>query len=175
MIMYLGHFQGRLWPNFQIFFHVSESSSFFLTTTLINTGNCSFYQWTTIEFMNEGSPTSYQRSKSVTVGTKNWTAECEELERRAAGVGYCQNGFTGFKTASSTLSTNCYHGGIWLLPLVVGSWLIISPTDSISMSELSSHMSHSWEFHPCFWRWTSKAWIVICSCLPWAAWANAVF
>lgn len=36
--------------------------------------------------MNEGFPTSYQRSKSVTVGTKNWTAECEELERRAAGV-----------------------------------------------------------------------------------------
>lgn len=77
--------------------------------------------------MNECSPRPYQRSQSVPMGTASGTAECEHLERFSSEVGCCQRGFIGFMTASSTLSTNCRHGGIWLLPLVVGSLLIISP------------------------------------------------
>lgn len=51
------------------------------------------------------------------------------------GVGCWQSGFMEFMTATSTLCTNHSHGGVWLLPPLVGSLLIISPTDSISMSD----------------------------------------
>lgn len=51
-------------------------------------------------------------------------------------VGRWQSGFMEFLATSSTLCTNRSQGGVWLVPLLVGSLLIISPTDSISVSEL---------------------------------------
>lgn len=119
--------------------------------------------------MNEGSPRPYQRSQSVPMGTESWTVECEELERFSSEVGCCQRGFIGFMTASSTLSTNCRHSGIWLLPLVVGSLLIISPqTASWCLNFLD------WTVLPealflgilaMFLEGTSEAWTNFSSCL----------
>lgn len=86
--------------------------------------------------MNEGYLISNQRSKFVLTGRESWTVECEQLERFSSGTECWLNGFMGFITTSSTLSTNRCQGGVWLLPLVVGSLLIISPTDSISVFEL---------------------------------------
>lgn len=51
-------------------------------------------------------------------------------------VGSWQSGFMEFLTTSSTPYTNRSRGGVRHLPLLVGSLLIISPTDSISVSEL---------------------------------------
>lgn len=78
------------------------------------------------DFMNEGSPRSYQSSKSVPTATVGRALECEQLERCSGGTGCCRSGFMGFESAWSPLSTNQRHGAIWLLPLVVGSPLIIS-------------------------------------------------
>lgn len=51
-------------------------------------------------------------------------------------IGCWQSGFMEFLATSSTLCTNSSQSGVWLLPLLVGSLLIITPTDSISVFEL---------------------------------------